>query len=149
MNDNTFETEVENQINNTTTEIQEKTENEATIDTFELSEEDIERINTSADEVLKELEEVDNMLLETQEVEEQSDNTIEETQEAENKIIEVETSNNKSDTSNTEWTDISNMEWLDILAKLSVPYNDPSVLLTNSKELETVNKFFGSISCRR
>lgn len=132
MNNNTFEAE-----------------NEETNGTFELSEEDIERINNSVNEAQKELEEMDNMLLETQEVEEQSNNTIEETQEAENKIIEVETSNNKSDTSNTEWTDISNMEWLDILAKLSVPYNDPSVLLTNSKELETVDKFFGSISRRR
>ncbi len=122
-------------MNDTTTEIQEKIESETSNDTFELSEEDIERINNSVNEALKELEEVDNMLLETQEVE--------------NKIIEVETSNNKSDTSNTEWTDISNMEWLDILAKLSVPYNDPSVLLTNSKELETVDKFFGSISRRR
>lgn len=129
-------------MNDTTTEIQEKIESEASNDILKLSEEDIERMNSN-------VEAFDNMLLGIHEVEEQSDNTIDETQEAENKIIEVETSNNKSDTSNTEWTDISNMEWLDILAKLSVPYNDPSVLLTNSKELETVDKFFGSISYRR
>ena len=34
-----------------------------------------------------------------------------------------------------------------IIAKLSVPYNDSTVLTTNSKELELVNYYFDSISC--
>ena len=34
------------------------------------------------------------------------------------------------------------------LVKLSVPCDDPSVLLDNSPELELVNYFFESISCR-
>ncbi len=34
-----------------------------------------------------------------------------------------------------------------IIAKLSVPYNDSTVLTTNSQELELVNYYFDSISC--
>lgn len=103
MNDNTFETEVENQINDTTTEIQEKIESEAS-----------------------------------------SDNTIAETQEAENKINRIEEQKvkianfkNKISTTSIEFAD------------LSVPYNDTSILETNSIELELVDYFFDSISCRR
>ena len=71
------------------------------------------------------------------------DSNIFETEE--NKIIEVEESNNNIIT-----PDNSSMEWVKtILAKLSVPYNDPNVLLTNTPELELVNRYFESISCRR
>lgn len=144
MYNNEVETEAENQINDTTTEIQEKRVNEATIDNFEPSEENIEIINNNVQEALKELEESDNMLLVIQEVEEQSDNTIEETQEAETKInrieehkVKIANFKNKILTTSIEFAD------------LSVPYNDTSILETNSIELELVDYFFDSISCRR
>lgn len=43
----------------------------------------------------------------------------------------------------------SSMQWLlDNCAELKVEY-DPSVLLTNSEELELVDNFSDSICCRR
>ena len=84
------------------------------------------------------------MLLEIQPVEEQSDNTTEETQEAEAKINRIEEQKvkianfkNKISTTSIEFAD------------LSVPYNDTSILETNSIELELVDYFFDSVSCRR
>lgn len=71
-----------------------------------------------------------------------------ETPEAEDKIIEINKVNDTLDNSNTEWTDTSSMKWLDILADLSVHYDDPSVIFTNSPELELVNYYFRSITCR-
>ena len=41
----------------------------------------------------------------------------------------------------------NNIQKDSIIAKLSVPYNDSTVLTTNSKELELVNYYFDSISC--
>ena len=71
-----------------------------------------------------------------------------ETPKAEDEIIEVDKVNDTPDNSNTKWTDTSSMKWLDILADLSVDYDDPSVILTNSPELELVNYYFKSITCR-
>ncbi len=109
-------------------------------DILDLSVEDIEKMNSNVEE----LEEVDNMLLEIQEVEEQSDNAIDETSEAENKINRIEEQKvkianfkNKISTTSIEF------------ATLSVPYNDTSILETNSLELELVDYFFDSITCRR
>lgn len=116
-------------------------ENEAPNDILELSEEDIERINSNVNKALEELEESDNMLLRIQEVEEQSDNIPEETQEAETKINRIEEQKvkianfkNKISTTPIEFAD------------LSVPYNDTSILETNSIELELVDYFFDSIA---
>lgn len=37
----------------------------------------------------------------------------------------------------------------DMFAKLSVPYDDLNILFDKTQELELVNYFFDSISCRR
>lgn len=130
-------------------------ENEETNNSLGLSEEDITRVNNNLDEVLeanKELEDwTYNIIEQTQTLgieEAKINNETTETPEAEDKIIEVEKINDKPYNSNTEWTDTSSMKWLDILAKLSVPYNDPSVIFTNSPELELVDYYFRSITCR-
>lgn len=130
-------------------------ENKKTNNSLELSEEDITRVNNNLDEVLeanKELEDWTYNIIEqtqTPEIEEAKiNNETTETPEAEDKIIEVEKINDKSDNSNTEWTDIYSMKWLDILADLSVDYDDPSVIFTNSPELELVDYYFRSITCR-
>lgn len=131
--------EIENNINDTTIEV----DNEAQNDILNLSKEDIEIMNRNLNQVLKELEESDNMLLEIQEVEEQSDNIPDETQEAENKIklleeqkVKIANFKNKISTKSIEFAD------------LSVTYNDTSILETNSIELELVDYFFGSITCQ-
>ena len=70
-------------------------------------------------------------------------NNIVETQEAENEINSIE--KNCTDTISS---DNSSKQGINpIFAKEAIPYYDPSVLLTNSKELELVNYYFDSVSC--
>lgn len=120
-----------------------KAENEVQNDTLELSE-DIKTMNNNVNKAVQDLEESDNMLLDIQAVEEQSNNITEETQEAETKINRIQEQKAKIAKFKSK-IPTKPIEF----AKLSVPYNDTSILETNCIELELVDYFFDSISCRR
>lgn len=141
MENNEVETEIENNMNDTITEVKGTTENEAPNDNFELSAEDIEILNSNVNEAVQDLEESDNMLLAIQAVEEQSDNIPEETQEADTTIKDLEEQKAKIAKFKSK-IPTKPIEF----AKLSVPYNDTSILETNSIELELVDYFFDSVS---
>lgn len=105
----------------------------------------MEDIKIEKQENKEEIKNMENVTTNTQETKEEikTNETTTDTQEAEKEIFNIEESKN-----NIISTDEYSKKGINpIFSEAVIPYYDPSVLLTNSPELKTVDDYYGSVTC--